>query len=80
MIAVGRYRWKDLVHGKKSVDISVYKEDSGLVKGIVDGEVMFECTTLELRLLFAMISRFLGKKESRKLINIKKDKTERWTK
>ena len=76
---MGRYKWSDLITNKNGVDVSVTVLDTGLVRGVIGNETVFECTPLELKLMFAMISRFLGKKESKKLINIKRTNTEKWS-
>ena len=74
-----RYVWSDLIRGHKATDVSVYKEDTGFIKVELNNEVFLECTLLQAKLIFASMSRFFGKKESKKLINVKRGKSERWS-
>ena len=74
-----KYRWIDLLPYRHSIDLSITTEDSGLLNVNIGEELKFECTKKELRLLFAMIARFLGKKESKKLINVKMSNSEKWS-
>jgi hypothetical protein len=66
----------DTRHG---VDISIENTPEGLVRVTIDGEVLFECTHTRSKLIFASLSRFFGKRESRRLINVKRGKSEKWT-
>ena len=79
MIAVfRRYKWSDLVIGNKTKDISVRKDVYGLFELTIDNEVKLNCTMTEAKLIFASMSRFFGKRESKKLINVKREKSEKW--
>lgn len=73
-----RYRWKDLIIGNKEKDISVCKDTYGLFELTIDNEIKLNCTMMEAKLIFASMSRFFGKKESKKLINVKREKSEKW--
>ena len=76
MIAV---RWSDLLqsYSAPNVDVSVKRDDDGLIHVVVNGEELLCATISQTQLVFACLSRFFGKKTSKKLINVKHDRTER---